>query len=494
MAIMSCWIMLGMSGYVASVLWHDKISINEGMGWDGYSAYKPMAQRFEEKVFQEGVNAYYIKRILPPAIVYYSLRVLSVEPTPENIITSFEVLNGFALFVSLLAFIGLSHRFSLRKQWVLFFSLFVNFQAARFFAYYPVLTDHMAFACGMVALWAYVTNRVMILVAVTLAGSFVWPTFLFVGMGLLARPYDPLTSPPTGEPDRFKRSKILIVFTLALLTVVMISIPNDRWLKLTTSEWKSTFWPGTSNIKAVAREFAHFKVFAGAAIITAMLFPVIPRLSAVAGELPGYFRSRRILLVLVVALVVQGSVTLYVSHFHREASTIPEMVIINTINQSIKNIGVSQLAHAVFYGPLVLLCVVYWKSLCDEFHRQGTAMSCLLIMTALLAVGSESRLLTCVWPIMAFLCVKIIPESIVTQGFGIAFGVFSLVSTKIWFPMSVAELELTNRTDIFPQQSYFMNHGPWMSEYSYLVQLSFALIFGIILWVMSHRRFNCQLP
>src|ERR1700753_1881023 len=70
------------------LLWGEKIEVSDGLGWDG-EAYALIADKFDTLIATKAINAYSIQRIVPSAIVHYSLRSLSAPRTTSNIIIAF---------------------------------------------------------------------------------------------------------------------------------------------------------------------------------------------------------------------------------------------------------------------------------------------------------------------------------------------------------------------------------------------------------------------
>src|SRR5437870_4728793 len=58
----------------------DRISANDGLGWDG-KMYARIAKEFYGVVFQQGLNGYHLGRILPSAVVYHGLALLRLPTT-----------------------------------------------------------------------------------------------------------------------------------------------------------------------------------------------------------------------------------------------------------------------------------------------------------------------------------------------------------------------------------------------------------------------------
>src|SRR5262249_8790468 len=90
-------------GGLVTILWGERIGVNDGKGWDG-QAYVAWARDFPDWV-RAGVTTYQSQRMAPSAIIYGALTVLDVAPTDAHILVAFQVLDLVALVVSALALI-----------------------------------------------------------------------------------------------------------------------------------------------------------------------------------------------------------------------------------------------------------------------------------------------------------------------------------------------------------------------------------------------------
>ena len=74
----------------------ERVPVNGGLGWDGV-IYARWASDFHEEIFVRRVDTYYIQRILPAAVVHYSLRALAISLTDRHVMTAFGILSVLLL-------------------------------------------------------------------------------------------------------------------------------------------------------------------------------------------------------------------------------------------------------------------------------------------------------------------------------------------------------------------------------------------------------------
>ncbi|MEY2490462.1 MAG: hypothetical protein QOC70_2404, partial [Verrucomicrobiota bacterium] len=124
---------------VASILWAEKLEINQGFGWDGVG-YATWAKNFYQSVIIDKVPDYYVKRILPSAIVHYGSRLVTAPFLPDakrdailnesrNVVRCFDLYNLLLVLVAVSTW-GLIARelnISRRGTWFGFCFLFLNY-------------------------------------------------------------------------------------------------------------------------------------------------------------------------------------------------------------------------------------------------------------------------------------------------------------------------------------------------------------------------------
>jgi hypothetical protein len=157
---------------------------------------------------------------------------------------------------------------------------------------------------------------------------------------------------------------------------------------------------------------------------------------------------------------------------------------------SVAKPGVFLVAHVVYFGPIVLAIVLLWPRVCERTGRQGLAMVLLAGAAVLLSVASESRQLLSFLPLLAAFSVQAIDDLPARRWHDLAFPATGLVLSKCWLPLNAGAP--TGNLLEFPDQLYFMNQGPWMSNGAYLVQGSIVLMLAATFGWMYHRLLRPQ--
>lgn len=108
-------IMVVLYGLIA-ICFGERIGVNEGRGWDG-CYYADIAADFYGQVFPHRLDGYRIQRIVPSAVVHYSLRLLHLPTTNlDTIIRAFQVYNLLLLVVTVYLWNGIAGRLRLRSR------------------------------------------------------------------------------------------------------------------------------------------------------------------------------------------------------------------------------------------------------------------------------------------------------------------------------------------------------------------------------------------
>ena len=174
-----------------------------------------------------GIDAYYVRRILPSAVVYYTLSGLSIEKTHDNVIACFGAWN--ALIAALVAFLWClcADRLELGRPAKLLglFALLVNFAVLKNAFYFPVLTDVFAYGFGAALLYFWLSRKTAALAVVTFLSAFTWPTALLPGVILILFPrgHIPLARRPLSFREDSRRATVLKLAAAAAPALVLLA-------------------------------------------------------------------------------------------------------------------------------------------------------------------------------------------------------------------------------------------------------------------------------
>ncbi len=434
----------------------DRININAGFGFD--LLYGELAQDFFGRL-QEDVNRFWVARTFPSLVVFCLLKLSFVSPTPEHVITAFILLNTVSLAV--VAWMWPKICGLLRIQtvgfWLGAIALFVNFFVLRELTYVSVRTDAVAYAIGMAMFYTYLIGKPLALYGLTLIGSFTWPSAVYMGGLFLLFPrrdhpqlaLQPITRWPwryalaalpsvgafiymhaliPGENDYLGRGKPIesVGYLSAAIAVTYLFLSLAELLKdQRLIQWSA--W----------RQYLSAKSF----YFTLLFLGVIDYITAQIASAPG------------------NDMTFGHNLYLR-------------ILTSILQPGVFWIAHVIYWGPLIILITFLWQPICTLARNYGMGLSLWLMLGIVLGLGSESRHLINVIPILVTFLVQYLETQNWTTQQSFQSLILSLFISKIWLKIG----DLSGDLRQFPTQFYYMTQGPWISHSMYIAQGSIVLL------------------
>lgn len=455
---------------LVNLLVAEKIPVNGGFGWDGV-VYGRWAKDFYNQVFLSEVTQYELQRVLPAALVHFSLRLIGAPLEDRNIILGFGVLNLFLLVIAVSVWGRIADALELsdKGKWLGFVGLVLNFAILKMTFYHPVLTDTSAFALGMLLLYFFLKDNSPGLWIVSLLGAFTWPTIMYFGLVLLVFPRK-----RDKAPDVPPALKILPALAAALITVAGIIyfhfIKNLR--------------PSVLESKAMPIESVVPLSVAGVALY---LFFAVKPLADFGGlyDIGYIIRSLRFRN-LVLAITVYLATQLVVITLSSEEPGPTRLFFVTTLLESVTKPLIFMVAHPIYYGPLLILTFLLWKPICRHIHQYGIGLIIVMIVGVVLSINPESRRHIPLLPFFVAFTVKDAEALRWNATRSWLLVGLSLFFSKIWLPINRRPLE-GNPLD-FPWQRYFMNHGPWMSNQMYLIQGGIVLLTTLMFYFLLLRK------
>jgi hypothetical protein len=415
-----------------------------------------------------GIDGYYVRRILPSAVVYFTLSGLGIAKTPDNVIACFGVWN--AAIIALVAFLWclIADRLRLERSAKLLglCALLVNFAVLKNAFYFPVLTDTFAFGFGALSLYFWLSRNTFGLVATTLLGAFTWPTQLLFGALLILFPprHEDLTAPHlsfAGERRRATATRVLIAAVPSLVLLgYLVHLRIDGFHSFIGVPLGGAFAPAALT--------AAVFLFLG----LLWLVPDLRRSQLI--DIARSLLSSR--LVLVAALI--ASVLVAQSAIADRPGLIDEGSLLrSSLWYSALNPGLFAVTIVGYFGPLLVLAALEWPRVCRRIQSFGLGSvlaTALFLATCLL---TEPRKLIFLYPFFVLFAVLGTEKVTTRRWFMLTFLVVSLAVSRVWLP--IGKFGGSSITS-FPAERYFMSSGIWTSFDMYLVQLAgVALLVGL---------------
>lgn len=506
--------------------WGEKVPAGGGLGWDGVR-YAEMVRNLDSMISGGQLSSYHAQRILPSVIVRSLLLFFGVTMSDTNIIRGFELYNLVLLVGACWAWKRVADNLSLSLagRWIGFSGIFINYQCSKQAFYYPVLTDVTALFVAMLLLLFYVEKKPIALFATTIIGAFCWPVVSVCGAFLLIfqraeLPKEVIT--PTPPTFTIKSVTLPYLVKLGGLVVLLLSIIGyiilaqvvpvtehacnvfNNELKILVNAMPPSVIPSIERLldgRSLERLLVGNGPCALERLLTSLeqfltalpsLYGMLVALTMLIGS-GSFFQAvvaslRRTRLPLVVLAIAAVLIPFYIV----KAISNPGIANPNTLRELIKLLFLPMdnlqgkfllpiVTLAVFWGPVVLLLLLYWKAFCVEARKLGPGVVAIIGIALLLGMVGEPRFITITWPFLVLGLVLAIETSSTKASFKYVLTALTVVYAQFWMKLNLAPWSGADYEGLqeFPKQVYFMHYGLWMSWWSYAIQL-IALVLSAI--------------
>lgn len=452
----------------------DKIPVADGFPGDA-GIYGYLAQDFYGR-WAEGVNSFYLGRSLPSLVLHHILHLFTASPTNEQVLAAFGVLSLVSITATGYGWCLVVRSLNLSQggAWLGFIGLFLNHHVLKTSGQYPMLTDFCAYALGLWLFYCYLERHRWGMVAVTIALTFTWPSGIYMCTLLLLfpRPENSLVQQPLKLPPYKLHYWLALLPTIAggIYMQTMLGGENDYlrrgvplervgylslaiatlYLFLGLSELlrNAQFYRWSTWSKSLTR-WQFWAKLAGLAFLYEL-----PGLLATAGGNP----------------MTLGNILHLV------------------VRMSILQPGIFWVAHVVYYGPVIILALFFWRPICHHLQQQGLGLTAWVALMFVLSLDSESRHLTNFYPVLITFIV-LVTESLRRHWqpwHYWALGILGVLTSKVWLTLSDGVFSPHRE---FPGQFYYMNHGQWMSNFMYAIQMPIVLVLMYVVYDLWLRDF-----
>jgi hypothetical protein len=443
----------------------DLIPVNDGYGWDG-NMYGMYTQYWDQAVEQKAINAYRMQRMLVPAALAQLLPMLQMETTPANIIQAYRVVNTLSAALALVFFLLLarSARWDWQRTTLGLGALLLSAPVLKISLFYPITPDMPALAFGMMAVYFWYKGWQPLLLTLILVGCFTAPTMILFGLLLV-----------------FPREKPDMVSTLPRWVIVL---PPLLFLIAWTTVWilyPETFSRPPSQSHPVQMPWLPLSIpfMLLYAVGIGFLFQKLD---------PAHLLRTSVRQWWWIPLVIAGfAATRYLIQIWAGPEAAPQTIssyLRLLLAQSVTWPGVSVVAHFVYFPGMVLLLLISGRQLPQAVVGLGWGAWLLLLVSAVLFTGSETRQLIQLVPFLIFVGVHALGKGAFFPTWFIGLWTFILLAaSRFWIKMGYPG-SLDGNFLEEPAQRYFQFHGPWMNGPSWgfgLVGLLFiAALLGFL--------------
>lgn len=437
----------------AQYCYGERIRVNDGLGWDGVR-YAMMVRRLPDMLHCRRLNRYHLRRVLPSAVVRTSMQVFGVRETNQNIVRAFVVYNAvvIGLAIHVWALIAGQLGLSRRGLWTGFIGLVGSVAVAKMPFYYAPLTDPTALLLGFLTLHAWLGGQGVLLFLTAAMAAFTWPTAYHTALLLFILP-GRMPVPVLGA-SATRQVWPTALAAAGALAALLVTLGREAACPASSivSESRPPQAHALSLLLMGLFVFASLRALLSGVDFTRMRASFVQSLS------PG-----RLALAAGLALAVRC----YLAAFRSRATGFsPHRYVNEALQLGAAHPAAFLLGHAVYFGPLILVAVLLWGSVCAAVRRAGWGMLVVVAAYLLLGLDGESRRLTNAYPFFLAFTALAMDRRVVEPRPVLLLGALGVLFSKMWMPFNGPQL--FEAPDGF--HNYFMNIGGAMTLGSYLAQ------------------------
>ena len=460
-----------------SIIFGEKIPAGGGFGFDGV-VYGNAAKAFPSTIVNKQIHTLRVQRIFPSGVIYCCLRLLCINRTNDNIIRAFGIYNLMLILLSIYLWFKIAKKIQLSDRLLLMglISFLFSYGIMKFNFYYPVATDTTAFFLGFLTVWGFINRNNMLIFLCALVGSFTWPTIIYTVPFLQIFRNDALSS----AGHNFKIRHLLI--TGLIVTLISVALYAHYFSSLGEIYGVEVYeWLLPLGIVC----FAAYVFFAYNYLTN---FDIMDFICSIHKRL----NYRWLLIYAGVIIFLTLLLKLYPQPRPFEAVTFNSYIGWISLSIIAKPLY-ALIAHVVYYGPIVLLALFFWKKISLNVQTFGAGLICFFAFYLLQSIDSESRHVMFFFPFIITFTLLSLKEYAVSNLFLTIYFFLALGFSKCWFMINndefVQKLNTLKGYDWNAEyspilQRYCMNFGLHMSFFSYIVQGVFVLLSGIILFII----------
>jgi len=166
-------------------------------------------------------------------------------------------------------------------------------------------------------------------------------------------------------------------------------------------------------------------------------------------------------------------------------------VVVYTLLASLTEPLLFFIAHVVYYGPVMLLLLFFWRPFCESLQEFGPGLRILVILNVILSVNPQSRFQINVVTVFVMLLVRLLDRRGLRYESLPFWALLCLFYSKVWYTFNTAPQIDDGTMDAlqgFPLQHYFMSSGSWMSASMYYVQGGVVVLTAVVLYILVKQH------
>jgi hypothetical protein len=447
----------------------EKVGINNGLGWDG-AIYAGWVRDFSASI-DDGIDAYRIQRIFPAAVAHCALRPFIGDIKDKHIIRVYGVINIIGTMLVALFWCKIAGELKIGHagKWLGFAGLILNFAMTKNAYFNPVLTDVTAMAIATAMCYCYLRGWQFRLLFTMVLGAFTWPTLIYIGAVLVLFPRRPQTDLPVRPAPR----------RMNLLAASLVTFYIGLWTVYVLADIKGPVFGFLEPIRSVLP----LSVLLSVLYLFCALVPLLdcdrlyqPRRYWTRGNLAA-------VLALVAVIIAVKAAQAGMSVRGGYMALITYLLLIGI--ESTAKPGVFFVMNVAYFGPLVIVALFVWKPVCRLIHEHGLGLTMAVAIGVIHSIDSESRHFNYLIPLVFPFIVKAIEPLGWSRAQYVLIMVLAAISTKAWLSIKG---QFQDNSFLYPDQLYWMHHGPFLGNEMYLVHAGATALSAILIYVVCFQQ------
>jgi hypothetical protein len=480
-----------------NIFFGEKITINNGAGWDGYN-YFNFAHNFKLVQFFNGndIGPYYIHRIFPWLLINITNQIIN----NHDVQTTFLIAK---IFMFLCISLGLSFTIKIAKKIqlnqtqtnCLLLLIFLNASILKFASYYIFLTEYYALTLILASIYFYIEKSTYKLVLTTLFLNFTWP-FLLINYYLI---YSLITIRTENKIitklQLLKIHQFILKLKFQIIVRIFVLIISSLFVIIASRHVSNYPINNEDNLLRLD----HVIYIIGASI-NLILFII-------------YFDQITLLILNFLKNKLKHDITIESKIYKATITTIVLFISIQLISNIFSNSNIAEPGNVVMFlvyrifrlsslpfdiilstmayiGFLVPLSFLYWKDLKNKIITLNFPAFALTIICMIFLLNGEGRMNIVLWPIISIGLVKYTRISVYKN---ITFLIIvSLITSRFYWNFNAFGLNQINFFH-FPNQGYYMYFSPWLTWKGWLVVACMGIITSTIAYYVKSRNIPTEI-
>ncbi len=446
----------------------DRIPVAHGFGYDGQQ-FAALARNLPAELRREGMGNERTQRILPSAVLYCAFNALGLRNvTDDQVVRSFQLLNLWLLILSVLIWSAIARHCQLKPlyQWLGFAALLCNYPNAKMCYYYATLTDVTSFFLGMLVFLLALRGHWFATFFTLMIGAWGSSTLIPWFAPLLVLRQQPLEPAENGKLPLVATT--LIALTYATLVLVSIYVwkffPPAYFAPLWLNALPVSLLLGVAYLFVAVPPLLKFRFVQA---LTDRRWRTLIHWEQLIAVVAAAF------LVSIISDGISGSV---------EGQGLIRKTLIKGNSIPVRSIAkpwIFLVAHAAYFGPIVVVAALFWRKVCRTIGEYGVGFILFTLLTLAFGLSSESRHHMIAFPpLVAVVCITC-QRLDLGRWFTGAFWLFSIFASRLWMILGT-DWSIADHPLSYPAQYFHLGSGPWLAPEMYWVQVGYVAIAAIV--------------